>query len=252
MRGVRYVTYSFVAILATTILVSVWLGRFQTSNAKRHTDTFLRILSSCSILLTFVFYYNLVKSEDDARIRGEEEDTNHELDRRSSSRAELMDLYKQIPNSVLSIVELCPQKKYRLAKRALELGELDQGLTEYRLKSAVFDVWVSDINLFVHRSPSMVNQVARMITQAISPILRVAWKEYSYQYSKSMNDFVEAVYVVIDRHIYKDAAGTPKYVELALEVLSATGHLDVRWDSEPPFYIFKEVQYLNDQVKHYF
>lgn len=252
MRGVKYVTYAFVAIICMTIGMSVWFGRYSHGSAKRHTDTFIRILSSCSILLTFVFYYNLIKSHDEQRIRAEQQDTDHELDRRSNSRKEFTQLYVTIPNSIMSIVELKPHVKKCFAVKAKEANELHKGLTEYRLKSVVFDMWVSDIDLFYHRGPSMVSRVALMITQALSPILRSAWKEYAFQYSRTMNEFVNTMYEVIDTNVNMTDDYIPKYVTLALIVLEKTGHLDVKWDANPPYYKFREKKYLNDLVEHEF
>lgn len=252
MRGVRYVTYAFIAIISLTIIVCIWLAQYENHRARKHTDTFLRVLGSCSIILTFVFYYNLIKSYDDARRRGEEQDDDHELDRRGTVRKELTDLFKDIPYSVLSVVELNPRKKYSFADEALKDGELSRGLTEYRLKSVIFDMWLSDINLFVHRSPTMINRVATMITQAISPVLRVAWNMYSYQYSSPMIDFVNAMYRVIDKHMLDVSSDTPMYQLLAIEVLEVTNHIKVSWTTRPRFYTFNKVQYVLDQEKYIF
>lgn len=217
---------------------------------KRHTNTFLRIISSCSILLTFVFYYNLIKSDEDARVRAEQQDTDRDLDRRSNVRTELTELYSIIPNCVKSVVELNPADKARYATVAYRTGELDTGLGEYRLKSIVFDLWVSDMNLFSHRKPNMVNRVAIILTQATSPILRNAWKEYSFQYSEPMNDFVDTMYVVIDEELNHDSIKTPKYMHMALKVLEKLGHLEVAWDHKPPYYVFKEVECLGITCDH--
>lgn len=103
MRGVKYVTYAFIGIIGMTLLMSIWIGCFNIGRAKRHTETFLRILGSFSILLTFVFYYNLIKSEDEARVRAEQQDTDRDLDRRSSARTEMVQMYDKIPNSIRSI-----------------------------------------------------------------------------------------------------------------------------------------------------
>lgn len=252
MRGVKYVTYAFVAIISLTVIVSLWVGRYSKGNAKRHTDTFLRVLSSCSILLTFVFYYNLIKSEDDSRMRAEQQDTDRELDRRSAARQEMIILFEKIPFSIKSIVELNPFVKFEFARRAVEKKELDKGLSEWRLNSIVFDLWSSDINLFTHRNPDMVNRTAIMITQALSPIVRSAWHEYSYQYSQPMREFVKGMYVIIDESISELNRKTPNYNIMALKLLANMEHLDVFWDDIPPYYQFKPLEYVKDKVRHYF
>ena len=57
------------AIVVASALHSFWFSRFHRSRAVLHADTFIRILGASSIMLTFVFYFNLVKSQDDARSR---------------------------------------------------------------------------------------------------------------------------------------------------------------------------------------
>lgn len=147
-------------------------------------------------------------------------------------------------------MELNPKRKFAYARLAIANDELKEGLSEFRLKSVIFYLWVSDINLMGHRKPNIVNRVAIMITQAMSPILRRAWIEYSYQYSQNMNTFVDAMYEVIDSNVSPDSKKTPQYVELALKVLQKVQHIDVTWDSVPLYYTFRNIEYVADKDRH--
>lgn len=252
MRGVKYVTYAFILILGIAMVVTFSLSRYQTSNARRHADTFIRILGALSLLLTYVFYYNLIGSNDEDRVRAEEQEANREVDMRSKGTIELTALYKITPNTVMSIVDPCPSHKYTFAEKAIDSGEMKYEMVEFRLNSIIFDLWMIQIPIFIHRSPSMVSQVGTMLTQAMSPIVRVSWKKYAYQYPMTMRKFVTAMYEVLDSTVDRHMDTTPNYEMLSLRVLHNVGYVDVRWNITRPFYTFRNVEYTRDKVKYYF
>lgn len=251
MRGVKYVTYAFMAILGTTVMLSFLFNRFSQTMATRHTETFLRILSACSILLTFVFYYNLIKSEDEQRTRAEQLDTDRELDRLTNQTVMMTEMSKPCPNTVQSVVTLNINSKYKYFDAAKASGELEKKIEQYRISSTIFDLWASNINCVSHRKPQLVNRVARMITQAASPVLREAWNVVSYQYSVSMNDFVEEMYQILDG-VSKDSYDYPQYLLLSIKVLEKMDHVTVYWDCSPKYYVFNELKYVDEKTEHFF
>lgn len=252
MRGVKYVTYAFLGILMISVILSMWFSMAHKSAAAQHADTFMRVLGACSIMLTFVFYYNLIKSQDDARIRAEQLDADKDAKRTTALNILLSEIYKACPHTVLSITEFDIDVKKMNYQKAIKEDEMQHIMDQYLLTQNIFDMWASIVDTIKHRKSSLVGKVARMIKQAASPYVAKTWKTSAYQYTTEMKYFVNTMMTILDRDVHSKGIAVPNYFTLALKVLEHLGHVTIMWKASNPYYIYNECEYTTDVITHFF